>query len=155
MDTGEVEKIRSTRVSHKRQMQANKDNLERKDNGGMQKRLNRKGALKRFYAPYLRSSAWALRCQNFYAQYGCFCRICGRTDRVTMHHMSYKHLGDERDEELMPLCPTHHKDYHRLNGVQTNMIKKTHAYIKAEKEEHARKKAQAQALGTVQTTHTP
>lgn len=113
--------------------------------------ITRKGHGKLIYPQYIRSKEWQERCRIFYGKYGRRCAICGTGKEVRMHHMSYLHLGNEKDNELMPLCTHHHHDYHRLNGTQGNMIKKTHVYVQAKKEELARKAAKKEIVGAVQT----
>lgn len=69
--------------------------------------------------------------------------------------MSYLHLGNERDEELIPLCRGHHEEYHELHGTQHKMTSKTHAYIESKKKEIlSRKTPKEEALGTLQA-HNP
>ena len=81
------------------------------------------------YSVYILSKEWRTRCKEFYARYGRRCAACGDTEKIHLHHMSYRHLGNEEDGELAPLCKYCHKEYHELNGVQSDMIEKTVAFI--------------------------
>jgi hypothetical protein len=81
------------------------------------------------YKVYILSKKWRARCALFYKMHGKFCVACGETRNIHLHHMSYQHMGNELDGELAPLCRDCHKEYHELNGVQRDMIKKTCAFI--------------------------
>lgn len=111
------------------------------------KGIYRNGESKYIYPKYLKSSAWLARRIAFYDKYGRHCKVCNRTNDTQMHHMSYKHLGKELDSELVVFCKYHHQEYHRLNGTQSNMISKTHAYIKAKKEKLSRETLKEETLG--------
>jgi len=89
----------------------------------------KKSRAKPKYAVYILSKEWRARCTAFYRKYGKVCVACGEIRNIHLHHMSYRHTGDELDEELAPLCRDCHHEYHELNGVQSNMIKKTVEFI--------------------------
>lgn len=40
--------------------------------------------------------------------------ICGETENLQLHHMTYERVGRERLEDLTPLCPTCHNMIHVL-----------------------------------------
>lgn len=64
---------------------------------------------------YYESPQWSRRKKRWLADGGVMeCFICEATERVDLHHTSYIHLGDERHEELIPLCRQHHRDTHAL-----------------------------------------
>lgn len=86
------------------------------------------------YSVYILSKEWRNRCKSFYAKYGKVCAACGETRNIHLHHMTYRHLGNELDEELAPLCRQCHHEYHELNGVQTDMIERTVAFIEDKKQ---------------------
>lgn len=113
------------------------------------KSIYRKGEGKYIYPKYIKSPEWLARRIEFYSKFGRNCAACGTRNNTQIHHMSYKHLGKELDSELMVLCMSHHQDYHARNGVQSNMISKTHAYIKAEKEKLSRETFKEEAMGTL------
>lgn len=67
------------------------------------------------YARYLASDAWRKTRQEAQTYYRWECAICGhafrkRNDFIEVHHLpeGYKHLGNERMQDLRLLCSTHH-----------------------------------------------
>jgi 5-methylcytosine-specific restriction endonuclease McrA len=50
----------------------------------------------------------------YYAKHGKKCAVDFVTENVDLHHMTYKRLGNEWDEDLVPLCRDCHKSIHRL-----------------------------------------
>lgn len=42
--------------------------------------------------------------------------ICGETERVQMHHVTYERVGEEALPDLTPLCPTCHAMIHALES---------------------------------------
>jgi len=75
------------------------------------------------YPAYLLSDAWAKkkkaalfrarnRCQ--YDSYLVGIGRCRTTRCLQVHHLTYAHIGDERDHELIVVCPTHHAVLHLL-----------------------------------------
>lgn len=40
------------------------------------------------------------------------CAKCGARNKLQVHHLSYQHLGDELDCELMVLCHSCHQKVH-------------------------------------------
>lgn len=60
------------------------------------------------------------------------CKVCGAKDEVTLHHLTYERLGNERDDDLIPLCWTHHGSFHLLiGGSKKNMQAETDHFIQA------------------------
>ena len=51
------------------------------------------------------------------------CIICGENKIVTVHHMNENH-DDNRPENLIPLCPTHHQYFHSTfrNEVEPKIL---------------------------------
>ena len=37
------------------------------------------------------------------------CYICAKKERLNLYHKSYKRIGREKPEDLLPLCHTHYK----------------------------------------------
>lgn len=81
------------------------------------------------YNKYIKSRSWYLRRMAFFAKYGELCSACGAGEHIDVHHISYRHLGRELDEELVQLCRDCHKEYHEKHGVKQDNIK-THDFIK-------------------------
>jgi len=65
------------------------------------------------YEVYMQSKEWFLRKQNVYEQRGGKCERCGSDFRTEVHHLSYKNLGNEKDDDLIVLCRKCHMIEHR------------------------------------------
>lgn len=88
-------------------------------------KMTRKG-----YAAYLKSLRW----KEFSESYrlapdqlqGCF--VCGEA-KYQLHHHNYARLGNEKFEDVVPLCEAHHKAVHRVvkSGVG---LDHAHSYVK-------------------------
>lgn len=81
------------------------------------------------YETYINSNQWHDRKNQYYQRYGRRCAACDTAHHIHLHHVFYGNFGHEPDEDLIPLCETHHNDYHAQNGVQRNMKVKTMAYV--------------------------
>lgn len=54
------------------------------------------------------------RRKDWYRAHGRRCRICGRTDDLELHHLTYQFVtGLEPDWALVSLCKRHHRLVHR------------------------------------------
>lgn len=57
------------------------------------------------YTARIHSTAWRALCYRLYKQRGRVCQRCGRDDRpLQVHHLTYDHLGHEREYELKIVC---------------------------------------------------
>lgn len=56
------------------------------------------------YLDYIHSSAWQTRRQRALELAGHRCQVCGRYNRLQVHHVSYANLGHETDRDLTVLC---------------------------------------------------
>lgn len=63
------------------------------------------------YVNYIRSQAWQERRQRALRRAQWRCQVCGDAypprvsrARLQVHHVSYKNLGDEPDEDLTVMC---------------------------------------------------
>ena len=92
-------------------------------------------SFKDYYDRYILSGTWRQRKNKFYADFGKVCMACGDQKRVTLHHMSYEHMKEELDHELIALCWNCHKEYHRKNGTQKDMIFKTLYFVNLRRKE--------------------
>ena len=64
------------------------------------------------YSKYLQSEHWAdLKRRYRASKLPQVCRVCG-CPRVQMHHVTYKRLGAEWLNDLVPLCGDHHWAVH-------------------------------------------
>lgn len=73
------------------------------------------GEICKGYKEYLKSSHWLnlrktrIKWRNGKAK----CAVCGKESaNVQLHHVSYKHLGDEKQSDLIVLCAECHKRVH-------------------------------------------
>ena len=82
------------------------------------------------YKKYILSKEWWKRRFLFYKKFGKKCAACRSEKNLNVHHATYQNLGREKDEDLFALCKNCHKEYHDLFGVQSNMLRKTHKFIK-------------------------
>lgn len=71
------------------------------------------------------------------------CAVCGKeSSMVQLHHVSYKHLGDEQPSDLVVLCPECHKRVHE-NKDFLNFIKKHKGLYSGQETAEQRKKRKA------------
>ena len=75
------------------------------------------------YAAYMDSPAWFARREAWYRAFVAtdaaqpLCTACGvawMLDHGDLHHRTYGRLGNERDEDLMPMCRDCHDELHRI-----------------------------------------
>jgi len=66
------------------------------------------------YSAYLRSGAWRERKADYWASDQPQDCICGKTDGLQLHHLTYERVGDEPPTDLTPLCPNCHAMIHTL-----------------------------------------
>lgn len=67
------------------------------------------------YSEYLRSDRWARRREKYRQTHPEECQICYSTRQCELHHISYRHLGNEPDIDLAWLCHEHHEEITRAN----------------------------------------
>lgn len=65
------------------------------------------------YGAYLRSKHWRGLREDYRSTYGWKC-VCGATERLHLHHVSYDRLGSERLTDVVPLCQPCHEVMHEL-----------------------------------------
>lgn len=71
-------------------------------------------ALRRLpYAEYLQTAHWQRVRTLALEQAGHTCDLCGRDDRLEVHHRTYERVGFERQSDLIVLCHDCHRDFHR------------------------------------------
>lgn len=78
------------------------------------------------YAAYLASDQWWRKRLACLKDYGFRCQVCGCTSWrriIDVHHLHYKNVGNERREDLVPLCSAHHKAIHnQLDGYNIDVV---------------------------------
>ena len=68
------------------------------------------------YANYLRTEHWRALRQVMLCRAGGYCRRCReQSDQLEVHHRDYRHLGAERERDLIVLCHECHSIEHRKN----------------------------------------
>lgn len=71
------------------------------------------------YSAYMKSLGWSKRKAAYFQTHDRSCIVCGTSERIHLHHLSYDRLGCETDDDLRPLCEKHHAaahENHRLFG---------------------------------------
>lgn len=78
------------------------------------------------YDTYMSSKEWYnLKGRHKAAGLASQCLSCSRTDKLTLHHRTYKRFGNEDLTDLIPLCWECHKSVHDYNiehGVPLSKI---------------------------------
>lgn len=53
---------------------------------------------------YMQSKEWAIVSERIKKRDGYKCRSCGSPFDLIVHHLNYKHVGKEKDKDLITLC---------------------------------------------------
>lgn len=71
------------------------------------------------YNEFLRTDYWKHVRQEKLRQCGHKCQLCGSTNKLHIHHNSYKHHGDEANhlEDLVVLCEQCHNTFHKHRKI--------------------------------------
>jgi 5-methylcytosine-specific restriction endonuclease McrA len=64
------------------------------------------------YAEYLESPQWQTRRRAAFERARNACTLCPETRALEVHHRTYSHIGNERDEDLVVLCYWCHRKHH-------------------------------------------
>lgn len=67
-----------------------------------------------YHEVYLKSDYWKMRRLQIIDARGYKCELCGSSNKLEVHHATYEHLGEERDDELFCLCRNCHEIIHSL-----------------------------------------
>lgn len=81
------------------------------------------------YSKYINSDTWREIKNSYYQKFPRKCAACQSSKKIHLHHMVYGNFGDEKEEDLIPLCEPHHAEYHKKNGTKRNMKRTTLAFI--------------------------
>lgn len=87
------------------------------------------------YREYIKSEEWKKLKHGYFKRHLKRCAACRGDHRVGLHHITYKNLGNERDEDLVPLCWDCHTDYHERYGTK-DLEELTKVFIQEENELH-------------------
>jgi len=66
---------------------------------------------------YIQSDEWKARRLRALELGGNHCRVCGATEKLEVHHLTYTRLGYEDDDDLMVLCSLCHREVTRGRNV--------------------------------------
>jgi hypothetical protein len=66
------------------------------------------------YAEYLESNHWRGFRARYLAVYKPTCRKCRSSEGIELHHVTYARLGNERPDDIEPLCRKHHEAHHEM-----------------------------------------
>lgn len=64
------------------------------------------------YSDYLQTPEWKRRRSLALERANHKCQLCGKKNRLEVHHNSYEHLGNEHDLDLVVLCARCHSHHH-------------------------------------------
>jgi len=81
------------------------------------------------YKVYIKSGAWKRRKAQYYQTHPKQCVACKNVYRVGLHHINYKRVGRELDEDLVALCWNCHGKYHGIYGVHQDNEENTYTFI--------------------------
>lgn len=95
------------------------------------KKKRRKEKAQKKYVEYMTSERWALRRKQYLKTHKRICVACMSPKDVTIHHKTYRNMGNEPDEDLVCLCKPCHTAYHRIHisasrRTTDEFIKKSH-----------------------------
>ena len=84
------------------------------------------------YQDYLRSEHWAnLKRRYRHSKLEKCCFVCGATDRpIEFHHRTYKRIGAEWLQDIVPLCRGCHELTHSKGGATYKKHKKARSHVK-------------------------
>lgn len=91
------------------------------------------------YDSYINSEVWREKARRIRERDGYRCRICGAMDvPLEVHHITYARLYEERDEDLLAVCPECHRKITESWHSIRDGIKARNAYFSLkQKYDHA------------------
>jgi hypothetical protein len=81
------------------------------------------------YNNFINSPIWQGIKNKYWQTHARKCAACNSSKFIHLHHMVYGQFGEEQEDDLIPLCKTHHDQYHSENGTERNMKSKTMEFI--------------------------
>jgi len=66
------------------------------------------------YQDYLRSPEWKVKAEEIRKKQNQICGLCGKRDRLQIHHLTYARLRNEEDGDLIGLCQNCHSKIHAI-----------------------------------------
>lgn len=67
-----------------------------------------------YYNTYLKSEHWKKRRAGALYKANFHCQCCGETENLQVHHLSYKNIWHELDNDLKVVCRSCHMDIHNI-----------------------------------------
>lgn len=94
------------------------------------------------YHKYIESERWKTKCSVYWKVAGRYCRACGSTKNLHVHHMSYDNFGQEPVADLAGLCHTCHLEVHRLHraGGRKDLRVVTMEFIRNKRRSQAKRR---------------
>lgn len=81
------------------------------------------------YQIYIHSEHWEDRKRAYFATHQKRCTICLTWKYIDLHHIRYSARGQEPDEDLAPLCRTHHDQFHQRYGTHQDMRRYWRSFV--------------------------
>lgn len=82
---------------------------------------------KQQYYAYLKSDQWREKRRAALQFYGNNCCLCGTRHNIQVHHRNYRNIFKESMEDLILLCESCHKTFHKKkiwkNGKQSKYMR--------------------------------
>lgn len=66
------------------------------------------------YSEYIKSKEWQETRQRIFKRDNYKCQKCGTAKNLSVHHITYENLGEEKDADLVTLCESCHGDIHGI-----------------------------------------
>lgn len=73
------------------------------------------------YEAYIQSKRWEQRKTAYYRLHAKECWRCGVTVKIHLHHHTYIRLGQEWDDDLVPLCESCHDRVHAIHKTERRL----------------------------------
>lgn len=77
------------------------------------------------YSKYLESDNWKKIREQVLQRDNHKCTVCGTTDNLVIHHISYDNIGNEKIEDLITVCEKCHNEIHSTRGWNKSKNKVT------------------------------
>lgn len=87
------------------------------------------------YEIYLQGSKWGEKRVRILTRDGYKCVVCGSDELLQVHHLTYIHVYEENDDELVTVCRKCHRAFHELDNRRKDIERKYHEDVTRELEE--------------------
>lgn len=75
------------------------------------------------YSDYIQSPEWKKKVARIKELRNNRCEVCGSKEKLQVHHLTYKTLGKEKDEDLQLLCGKHHMEVHGIGNTEEDIMR--------------------------------